>query len=163
MARLPLQYYPSPALRQVAVRVADPGARSVQELARAMGATMLAAEGIGLAAPQVGIGQRVIVVRAQDGFASFVNPEVIDCSKRQEDGEEGCLSIPGIFGVVRRPYQVKIRAVSLAGKAVTMDAEGLTARVLQHEIDHLNGVLFIDRWLKITSGAERLRELWDRA
>lgn len=160
MANLTLQYFPSAVLRQVAVAVVDPGAGAIQKLARAMGTTMLAANGIGLAAPQVGVGQRVIVVRVDDGFVSFVNPEVVDCSERQEDGEEGCLSIPGLFGLVRRPGQVKIRAVSLAGKAVTMDAEGLTARVLQHEIDHLNGVLFIDRWHQITSGAERFSELW---
>lgn len=161
MAIRPLVYFPLPMLRQVAAPVADVRGEPIQKLARDLGATMLAANGIGLAAPQIGVGKRVIVVRMDDGFASFINPEVTDYSEHQEDGEEGCLSIPGVFGLVRRAYQAKIKGVSPTGEVVTLDADGLLARILQHEIDHLNGILFIDRWHKVTSGAERLRQHWD--
>lgn len=109
--------------------------------------TMYQAEGVGLAAPQIGLSIRVIVVDPHDEvtkpFALF-NAEVVSQGSETDKAEEGCLSIPGIRELVERPSSVVVEAVDIDGKAVRMEAEGFLARVLQHEVDHLNGVLFLD-------------------
>ena len=109
--------------------------------------TMYANEGVGLAAPQVGLGIRVIVVDPHDEvtkpFALF-NPDVVSQSDATEKSEEGCLSIPGVRDIVERPAACVVEALDTAGKQVRMEAEGMLARILQHEVDHLNGVLFLD-------------------
>ena len=109
--------------------------------------TMYQAEGVGLAAPQVGLGIRVIVVDPHDEetrpFALF-NAEVVSQGGETDKAEEGCLSIPGIREIVERPSSVVVDAVDIDGKPVRIEAEGFLARVLQHEVDHLNGVLFLD-------------------
>jgi peptide deformylase len=110
--------------------------------------TMYAAEGIGLAGPQVGISRRVIVVDVnEEGSPRFalINPRIVESSKEKEKGEEGCLSIPGVSGVVERPARVVVEGLDETGAPVRMEAEGLLARCLQHEIDHLDGILFTDR------------------
>lgn len=114
-----------------------------------MFATMVAAEGAGLAAPQVGVSLRVLVadVRQSEGEharAALVNPRVVETGAERDKEPEGCLSIPGVREVVERPWSVVVEGVGPAGEPVRIEAEGLWARVLQHEIDHLNGVLFID-------------------
>ena len=110
--------------------------------------TMYGAEGVGLAAPQIGLGIRVIVVDPQDEqterFALF-NPDVVAQSGETAKSEEGCLSIPGIREIVERPETCVVEAIGLDGKPVRIEAQGLLARILQHEVDHLNGVLFLDR------------------
>jgi len=109
--------------------------------------TMYAAEGVGLAAPQVGLPVRVIVVDPQDEvtkpFALF-NAQVVSLGSTTDKAEEGCLSIPGIRDIVERPLACVVEAVDMEGKPVRLEAEGFLARVLQHEVDHLNGVLFLD-------------------
>ena len=109
--------------------------------------TMYQAEGVGLAAPQIGLGIRVIVVDPHDEvtkpFALF-NAEVVSQGSDTDKGEEGCLSIPGIRDVVERPLNVVVEALDIDGEPVRIEAEGFLARVLQHEVDHLNGVLFLD-------------------
>jgi peptide deformylase len=110
--------------------------------------TMYDADGIGLAAPQVGVSQRVIVLDVHEpGIEplALINPELIDTSEETDRAEEGCLSIPGLRDVVERPSRVVVRALTPEGAAHQIEAEGLLARALQHEIDHLDGVLFIDR------------------
>lgn len=110
--------------------------------------TMYDAEGIGLAGPQVGISRRVIVVDVNEGEAkpfALVNPRVVESGSRLEKAEEGCLSMPGLAGAVERPASVVVEGLDPDGRPVTIQAEGLLARCLQHEIDHLDGVLFIDR------------------
>ncbi|HEX2187600.1 MAG TPA: peptide deformylase [Longimicrobiaceae bacterium] len=110
--------------------------------------TMYAAEGIGLAAPQVGISRRVIVVDVHDEEVepfALVNPRVVDASIETEKGEEGCLSIPGLAALVERPAHVTVEGLDRDGNPVRIEGGGLLARCLQHEIDHLEGVLFIDR------------------
>ncbi len=114
-----------------------------------MFATMVAAEGAGLAAPQVGVSLRVLVadVRQSEGEharAALVNPRVVESGAERDKEPEGCLSIPGVREVVERPWSVVVEGVDPTGEPVRIEAEGLWARVLQHEIDHLNGVLFID-------------------
>ena len=108
--------------------------------------TMHAAQGIGLAAPQVGRTERIAIVDVEGGKQplALINPQVVSSSTRQEKSEEGCLSIPDVFGDVERPESVVVRALDRDGRGIEVSASGLLARCLQHEIDHLNGKLFID-------------------
>ncbi|MGQ9512386.1 peptide deformylase [Thermodesulfitimonas sp.] len=113
--------------------------------------TMYAYHGVGLAAPQVGVSKRVIVVDAGKGLYQLINPEIIAVAGSETD-REGCLSIPGVWGEVTRAAAVTVRGLSRSGETVEIEAEGFFARALQHEIDHLDGILFIDRALKIVKG-----------
>jgi len=106
--------------------------------------TMYAAKGIGLAAPQVGRTEQVAVVDVHDNPLVIINPEVVVAAGKTVKGEEGCLSIPDIYGDVERPERVRVRAMNLDGETFEVDADELFARCLQHEIDHLHGKLFID-------------------
>lgn len=115
----------------------------LRALARDMFETMYLAKGIGLAAPQVGRTERIAVVDVDNNPLVIINPEVVHTEARDK-GEEGCLSIPDVYGDVERPAKVRVRATGLDGKAIEIEAEGLFARCLQHEIDHLHGKLFID-------------------
>ena len=108
-----------------------------------MADTMYKAEGVGLAAPQVGILRRYCIVDVGDGIIELVNP-VIEKQSGSQIGEEGCLSIPGRSGIVRRPMKVTVRATGRDGKAFEMTGEGLLARAFCHEIDHLDGKLYTD-------------------
>lgn len=117
-----------------------------------MADTMYRAEGVGLAAPQVGILRRYCVVDVGDGIIELVNPVIEKQSGRQE-GEEGCLSIPGKYDTVIRPMKVRIHAQDRNGKPFTLTAEGFKARAICHEIDHLDGILYIDKVVK-KSGSE---------
>ncbi|ADG82646.1 peptide deformylase [Thermincola potens] len=109
-----------------------------------MADTMYDANGVGLAAPQIGVGKRVIVVDVGDGLIELVNPEIVHREGSETD-VEGCLSIPGIQGQVPRYAKVRVRGMNREGNRVEYEAEGLLARAFQHEIDHLEGILFIDR------------------
>jgi peptide deformylase len=117
----------------------------VKKLVEEMFATLSAARGLGLAAVQVGELVRIFVTHVtKDSPRVFINPDILETSIEQVDYEEGCLSIPGINADVRRPQLVRIQAWNERGKAFSLTADGLLARVVQHELDHLNGVLFID-------------------
>jgi peptide deformylase len=111
--------------------------------------TMIVSRGVGLAAPQVGIAKLVAVVNPepeeQKSLLKMANPRIIWTSKETEAIEEGCLSVPGIRGEVVRHLKIKVAYQDETGKERTLEAEGLLARIIQHELDHLNGVLFIDR------------------
>ena len=140
--------YPDPFLLRKAAPVARVDDR-IRELVRDMFETMYAASGIGLAAPQVGVGKRVIVVdvstvEKEVPPLALVNPEIVE-RKGQVEGTEGCLSVPGVEGIVPRAESVLVRALDPQGQPVQIRAEGLLSRALQHEIDHLDGILFIDR------------------
>jgi peptide deformylase len=123
----------------------------LRKLVEDMLETMYFAEGIGLAAPQIGVSQRVCVLDLRDedhpdaGRWVFVNPVIVESSDEEDKKPEGCLSIPEMEEVVTRPARVTVRGFDVEGEAVEVEAEGLLARALQHEIDHLDGVLFIDR------------------
>ncbi len=120
---------------------------ALRMLVDAMFDTLVEADGVGLAAPQVGVSERFFIVdlhRGDDSRYVFINPEIIETSMEECPYEEGCLSIPGLYHDVVRPRRVKVQAQDLAGKYFTLEADGLLARVIQHENDHLNGVLFID-------------------
>jgi len=137
-----------PVLRQEAAPV-DTFGEELGELVRDMLETMYHADGIGLAAPQIGVSSRVIVVdlRRDDGDQplALVNPSVVWHSDETARQSEGCLSIPGIEEVVERPIGVRIEGFDPDGEPITIEAEELLARALQHEIDHIDGVLFLDR------------------
>ncbi len=109
-----------------------------------MAETMYHAKGVGLAAPQVGILKRVIVIDIGEGLVKLVNPEIVEQEGKQQD-IEGCLSIPGITGEVVRPSWIKVKALNGKGKNIKLEGTGLLARAFCHEIDHLNGILFIDK------------------
>ena len=140
--------YPDPFLARKAGRVATVDDR-VRNLIRDMFETMYSAEGVGLAAPQVGVGKRVIVVDVSPVDQevppmALVNPEILDRNGTVM-GEEGCLSVPGVQGEVPRAETVVVRGLDEQGNPVQFQAGGILSRALQHEIDHLDGVLFIDR------------------
>ncbi len=109
--------------------------------------TMYKAEGVGLAAPQVGILRRICVVDVGDGLIELVNPVIIEESGKQNEGE-GCLSCPEKYGITDRPMKVTVRAQNRNGETFTVSGEGLKARAFCHEIDHLNGILFLDKVIK---------------
>lgn len=106
--------------------------------------TMYAFDGIGLAAPQIGISKRIIVVDTGDNLIEMVNPE-ITYGEGEQTGSEGCLSVPNVVGLVKRAKKVTVKGLNRKGEEVSIEASDLLARVFQHEIDHLDGVLFIDR------------------
>ncbi|KAJ51650.1 peptide deformylase [Clostridium tetanomorphum] len=114
------------------------------QLINDMAETMYKENGVGLAAPQVGILKRIIVIDIGDGLIKLINPEIVE-----EDGEEkdteGCLSIPGVIAEVKRPYRVKVKGLNENGENIEIEGLGLLARAFCHEIDHLNGILFIDK------------------
>ena len=113
-----------------------------------MAETMYAAEGIGLAAPQIGVPKRVVVIDVGDGLIELINP-VILTKEGEETEQEGCLSIPNVIGEVKRARKVVAQALDREGTLLEYEAEGLIARAFQHEIDHLDGVLFVDKAEKV--------------
>jgi peptide deformylase len=135
-----------PVLRATALPVERFDEALEREVQR-MGALMHDALGVGLAATQLGVLHRVLVYRAypEDPLTALVNPQIEWRSDEQEPAEEGCLSLPGVHVEVERPSRVRVRARDERGEEIEVEAEGLTARVIQHEIDHLDGVLILDR------------------
>lgn len=116
---------------------------SIIKLLDNMRDTMYAYKGVGLAAPQVGVSKRVIVVDIGEGLIEFINPEIIEAQGEAVDFE-GCLSLPELIGEVKRANVVKVKGLNRNGQEIEIDTDGYLARALQHEIDHLNGILFVD-------------------
>ncbi len=145
MALLQILRYPDPRLHQKAAPIKDVDA-SIHQLAADMAETMYAAPGIGLAAPQVNQHVRLIVIDISEDrsqLQTFINPELLEVSGEIE-GEEGCLSVPGIYDTVKRASHIKVRALGVDGKSFEMEADELLAVCIQHEIDHLEGKVFVD-------------------
>ncbi|MCG8452173.1 MAG: peptide deformylase [Spirochaetales bacterium] len=130
-------------LRRKASPIQDITAETAQ-LAEHMVETMIAGKGIGLAGPQVGLLQRIFTVQIDEKPMVFINPQILATSPELSSYEEGCLSIPGQYADVKRPAQLQIQAWNAKGRPFTIEASGLLATVIQHEYDHLDGVLFID-------------------
>jgi peptide deformylase len=143
--RMRILTYPDPALKQPAVEVDPVNDSTLRDLVTRMARAMYEAEGIGLAATQVGVLKRVIVYDLEDGLHALCNPRILDRSEQAETAEEGCLSVPGISVPVERAASIVCEGLSLDGKRVTIHADGLLARMFQHEIDHLDGVVILDR------------------
>lgn len=157
---LEVRTFGDPVLKSRATPV-DKFDESLQQLAEDMLETMREHEGVGLAANQVGRLKRVLVASLEDEHYVIVNPEVDEVGAESEKDVEGCLSIPEIQVDVERPTRVVVSGRDLSGAAVRVEAEGLLARILQHEIDHLNGVLILDRTDRDSRKAA-LRELRER-
>jgi peptide deformylase len=145
MALLPILHYPDPRLHKIASPVAAVDDR-IRKLIKDMGETMYAAPGIGLAATQVDVHERVLIIDISDArndLQAFINPEILE-SRGGAETEEGCLSVPGVYDNVRRAEWIKVRALNVAGEPFTLETEGLLAVCIQHEIDHLDGKVFVE-------------------
>jgi peptide deformylase len=149
VALLTVRLYGDPILRQVGTPVREI-TDEIKRIIADMTETMWHQVGIGLAAPQVGLPYRILVMDdGKGGTQALINPE-IETRNGTVREEEGCLSLPGVFGVVERSRTVTVRAMDADGKPVSLEATGLKARIVQHELDHLDGVLFIDRLPPVT-------------
>jgi peptide deformylase len=166
MAILQILHYPDERLHKVAARVPEVN-DEIRRLVRDMAETMYAAPGIGLAATQVDVHRQVIVMdlsESRDQLMVFINPEILDSSGEQER-EEGCLSVPGIFDKVTRSERVTVNALDREGRGFTIEANGLLAVCIQHEIDHLRGRVFVEKLsrLKQTRILSKLKKARQKA
>ena len=146
MALLTVLCYPDPRLHKVAKPVAQVDAR-IKKIVADMAETMYDAPGVGLAATQVDIHERIIVIDVSDEqneLRVFINPEIIWSSPEKKSWREGCLSVPDFYDEVERPAQVRVKALNVDGKEFEIDADGLLAVCLQHELDHLQGKVFVE-------------------
>jgi peptide deformylase len=151
MAILDIVYYGDPRLEKLSEPVNEVTPET-RRFVKDMFETMYFTNGVGLSAPQVGVNQRILVIDCSGGSdreqqIALVNPVIVTSSGEQK-GPEGCLSFPGLFAEVTRPNVVKVKGLDLDGKSIEFEGEGLLARALHHEIDHLDGVLFIQRMKK---------------
>jgi len=152
--------YPSLNLREKSKKINDLSEQKIKDFSKELLITMKAKDGLGLAAVQIGQNLKMIAINTKTGDQIFINPKITLVSFfKKELGEEGCLSVPGVFGMVKRYKKVKIKYYNLAGEKIKIWTAGLLARVFQHEIDHTKGILFIDRVKKITRGRENLEKL----
>jgi peptide deformylase len=146
MALLNVLSYPDPRLHKVAKPVATVDAR-IKKIVADMAETMYEAPGVGLAATQVDIHERIVVIDVSDDqneLMVFINPEIVWASPEKKTWREGCLSVPEFYDEVERPAQVKVKALDLHGKEFEVEADGLLAVCLQHELDHLQGKVFVE-------------------
>ena len=147
MALLKILRYPDPRLHKVATPVTEFGTERLRKLVADMADTMYDAPGVGLAATQVDVHERVITIdvsETSDQLLVLVNPEITWASDEKQVYDEGCLSVPGIYDGVERPARVKVKAYDVEGKAFEFDADGLLAVCVQHEMDHLMGKVFVE-------------------
>ncbi len=139
--------HPNPILRKKSKEINEKeiSSHEFQELCLDMAKTMQEEKGVGLAAPQVNKNIRLIVVNSQDGPITMINPKILKKSWAKEWNEEGCLSIPGVYGEIKRAKKINCTFLDKKGKKIKIQANGLMAYIIQHEIDHLDGILFIDK------------------
>lgn len=162
MALLPVLCYPDPRLHQVAKPVAQVDAR-VKKIVADMAETMYEAPGVGLAATQVDIHERIVVIDVSDDqneLMVFINPEIIWASSEKKSWREGCLSVPEFYDEVERPAQIRVKALDIHGKEFELEADGLLAVCLQHELDHLQGKVFVEylSLLKRTRVSQKMKK-----
>jgi len=162
MALLPILHYPDPRLNKIAAPIAEVDA-AVRRVAADMAETMYDAPGVGLAATQVDVHRQLIVIdvsEPRDQLLVLINPRIVEAATEQIGNEEGCLSVPGIFDDVERPAWVVVQALDLQGTPFRLRAEGLLAVCVQHEMDHLRGVVFVEHLsrLKRNRIASRMRK-----
>ena len=137
-------YYGNPVLRELSKEVTEI-TDETRKILEEMVETMREESGVGLAANQVGLTQRFFVCEVEGNVKKIINPEIIEFSEEEIEMEEGCLSIPGIYKRVKRPEKIKVKYLNEKGEKIEEELDGIWARVFQHELDHLNGVLFIDK------------------
>lgn len=156
---LPILTLPTPSLRVRSVEV-DPnviGTPDFQAYLDVLVTTLVErGDGVGLASPQIGRNERIIAIKEHRDITVYINPEITKWSDKTDLGEEGCLSVPGVWGLVERAKRVSVRALDRHGRRVERECKGLEAIIFQHEIDHLDGVLFIDKATTFTRGKEKL-------
>lgn len=163
MAKLPVIQYPNPVLAAKALPI-ETFDEDLKRLAADMAETMYEAPGVGLAANQIGVLRRLVVIDVTEdksGLYVLCNPEIIEKSEELKDHEEGCLSLKGLYEHVKRPDHVRVRAQNVEGKTFELDCTGLLAVCVQHELDHLDGIVFIDHlsMLKKQRACTKLRKL----
>jgi peptide deformylase len=162
MALLNVLCYPDPRLHKVAKPVAQVDDR-IKKIVADMADTMYEAPGVGLAATQVDIHERILVIDVSDeqnNLQVFINPEIIWASPEKKSWREGCLSVPEFYDEIERPAQVRVKALDIDGKEFELDADGLLAVCLQHELDHLQGKVFVEylSLLKRTRISQKLKK-----
>ncbi len=158
---LPILKFPNKVLRAPTQEVAFPLSKEVQKLVKDMADTVRNADGVGLAAPQVGKSFRLAVINLEkNGLSLFplFNPKILKKSLIKVEVEEGCLSLPGIFGMVKRPKKITIEAQNAKGEKIKFTDQAWVARIVQHEMDHIDGKLIIDHIRKYTKGEEIIKE-----
>ena len=144
MSHYAITIYPAPILKNKAKEVREV-TLEIKKIIGAMEKVMEEHDGVGIAAPQIGIPERIIIVKNSVGNHAFLNPVIVKRSKKQITDEEGCLSLPEIFVKIKRAEEVEVMCQTLKGETVKIKAKGIGARIFQHEIDHLNGVLIINK------------------
>lgn len=162
---LPIVTYPEEVLRKPTQPVTFPLSPEIKKLTKDMIDTVRSADGIGLAAPQVGKSVKLVIINLEKSGVPLIalyNPKIVGKSLKKTEIEEGCLSIPGVFGMVKRPKKVTIQAQTPEGNIVKFSDDGWIARVAQHEIDHINGKLIIDLIKKYTQGEDIVKN-WKKA
>lgn len=152
-------HFPHPELHITAQAVEFFDDKELSLLIEEMIATMRRLRGIGLAATQIGVHRQIAVIELDSGPIIIINPTISSAAKTFAVDEEGCLSVPGVFGLVSRHASLRLNAQDRGGNPFSLKAHGLFARVIQHEVDHLNGRLFIDRCHQLTSGLDEARRL----
>ena len=163
--KLPIAKLPAQILREETKNIRFPLSKDIKRLIRDMLDTVKKADGIGLAAPQVSKNLNLAIIYLEEtGIPAFplINPVITKQSKETVEIEEGCLSMPEVFGLVQRPLKVAVEAQDLQGKKITFTDDGWLARVMQHEIDHLHGTLIIDKLKNVTRGRELLNKYQDK-
>ncbi len=158
---IPISKLPAKVLRTATEQVELPGDKKLIRLIKDMIATCKAADGVGLAAPQIGQNLSMAIIYLEEaGLPAFpiINPVITHSSKEQTEMEEGCLSMPGVFGKVKRPKKITMEAYNLSGEKFTITDDTFLARVLQHEIDHLHKTLIIDKFEEITGGKDLIKQ-----
>ena len=136
-------------LREKTKEIKNVKDKKILKLIKKMREIMIKGRGVGLAANQIGLDKQIFVMGPGNDFFAFINPKITKYSKEMEDMEEGCLSVPGKSGIVSRPIAVEIKGFNEKGEKVKMKFDGIFARICQHEYDHLQGILFIDKAKKI--------------
>ena len=162
MALLNVLCYPDPRLHKVAKPVAQVDAR-IKKIVSDMAETMYDAPGVGLAATQVDIHERIVVIDVSDGqneLMVFINPEIVWASPEKKSWREGCLSVPEFYDEVERPAEIRVKALDIDGKEFEINADGLLAVCLQHELDHLQGKVFVEylSMLKRTRISQKMKK-----
>lgn len=149
----PVLTHPNDALRTPSMQITldEMHSSSFKILIADLKETMALERGVGIAAPQIGVHKRLIVVETIDGPQAFINPRIVKKSIRKMDSEEGCLSVPGVFGIIRRHRAIVINAHNEQGDPITIRTHHFPAIVFQHEIDHLDGILFIDKMIRAST------------
>ncbi len=161
---LPIRKFPDKVLRASTKQVSFPLSKEMKKLVKDMADTVRNADGIGLAAPQVGQSVEVVVINLEkSGLPLFplYNPKILKKSFKKAEIEEGCLSVPGVFGLVKRHKKITVEAQNEKGEKLKFADDGWVARVVQHEIDHINGTLIIDHIKKYSQGGEIVK-IWKK-